>query len=271
MITSPNGLRQITEFLGSLLHDQILWQVSIAKCLFDRVYLEFFEFVEINLPRLPNFHTRKAFGTWNLLRKFGVKTGLAIHSQVFSSGIASFIIGRDYIFVFCTVQVFPQWRSQPDNLVLLFKFQIIIIIHFLWNWLFSQSMTPKNLHSETKSLGYCLFRQLSSLAYATSFFQFLLFSHLLVSPSTPDYFTSQHYKIMFDQAPGSWLQCQLGGAHIYIFVFCSINLFWNLEYINMHPPPPPQLVFWLRPWIWPLLHMYDHISLVRTLQGNTFP
>ena len=44
-----------------------------------------------------------------------------------------------------------QWRSQPDNLVLLCKFEIIIIIHFFKNWLFSQSM---NTHSGIKSSGW---------------------------------------------------------------------------------------------------------------------
>jgi hypothetical protein len=33
--------------------------------------------------------------------------------------------------------------SQPDNLVPLCKFRIIIIIHFFRNWLFSQSMNTK--------------------------------------------------------------------------------------------------------------------------------
>ena len=36
-----------------------------------------------------------------------------------------------------------QWRSQPDNLVPLCKFEIIIIIHFFRNWLFSQSIITK--------------------------------------------------------------------------------------------------------------------------------
>jgi hypothetical protein len=31
-----------------------------------------------------------------------------------------------------------QWRSQPENLVPLCKFKIIIIIHFFRNWLFPQ-------------------------------------------------------------------------------------------------------------------------------------
>ena len=52
-----------------------------------------------------------------------------------------------------------QWRSQPDNLVPLCKFQIIIIIHFFRNWWFSQSVNCKYLHSGTKSSGwlrYCV-------------------------------------------------------------------------------------------------------------------
>ena len=36
-----------------------------------------------------------------------------------------------------------QWRSQPDNLVPLCKFKIIIIIHFFRNSLFSQSMNTR--------------------------------------------------------------------------------------------------------------------------------
>ena len=39
-----------------------------------------------------------------------------------------------------------------------------------------------------------------------------------------------------------------GGAHIHIFVLCIINLFWNRlflqcehAYMNMCPPPPPEL------------------------------
>ena len=47
-----------------------------------------------------------------------------------------------------------QWRSQPDNLVPLGKFQSIIIIHFFRNWLFSQSVSCKYLHSGTKSSGW---------------------------------------------------------------------------------------------------------------------
>ena len=47
-----------------------------------------------------------------------------------------------------------QWRSQPDNLVPLCKFQIIIAIHFFRNWLFSQLMKTKILHSETKLSGW---------------------------------------------------------------------------------------------------------------------
>ena len=35
------------------------------------------------------------------------------------------------------------WRSQPNNLVPLCKFQVIIIIHFFRNSLFSQSMNMK--------------------------------------------------------------------------------------------------------------------------------
>ena len=38
---------------------------------------------------------------------------------------------------------YMQWRSQPDNLVPLCKFEIIIIIHFFRNWLFSQSIITK--------------------------------------------------------------------------------------------------------------------------------
>ena len=46
-----------------------------------------------------------------------------------------------------------QWPHQPDNLVPLCKFQIIIIIHFFRNWWFSQSVNWKYLHSGTKSSG----------------------------------------------------------------------------------------------------------------------
>ena len=40
------------------------------------------------------------------------------------------------------VSIQAQWRSQPDNLVLC-KFSVIIIIRFLRNSLFSQSMNTK--------------------------------------------------------------------------------------------------------------------------------
>ncbi len=36
-----------------------------------------------------------------------------------------------------------QWRSQPDNLVMLCKFEVIIIIHFFRNSLFSRSMNTE--------------------------------------------------------------------------------------------------------------------------------
>ena len=52
-----------------------------------------------------------------------------------------------------------QWRSQPDNLVPLCKFQSIIIIHFFRDLLFSQSVNCEYLHSGTKSPGwlrYCM-------------------------------------------------------------------------------------------------------------------
>ena len=42
-----------------------------------------------------------------------------------------------------------QWRSQPDNLVLLCKYQIIVIVHVFTNWLFSQIVF-------TGWLRYCL-------------------------------------------------------------------------------------------------------------------
>ena len=35
--------------------------------------------------------------------------------------------------LFFTLALFTQWRSQPDNLVPLCKFKIIIIIHFFRN------------------------------------------------------------------------------------------------------------------------------------------
>ena len=60
---------------------------------------------------------------------------------------------RDYC------KTFHQWRSQPDNLVPLCKFQFMVIIHFFRNWLFSQSVNCKYLHSRSKSSGwlrYCL-------------------------------------------------------------------------------------------------------------------
>ena len=41
------------------------------------------------------------------------------------------------------VVIANQWRSQPDNLVPLCKFEIIIIIHFFRNRLFSQSKITK--------------------------------------------------------------------------------------------------------------------------------
>ena len=47
-----------------------------------------------------------------------------------------------------------QWRSQPDNLVPLYKLSIIIIIHFFRNWLFLRSINTKILHSGTKSSGW---------------------------------------------------------------------------------------------------------------------
>ena len=47
-----------------------------------------------------------------------------------------------------------QWRSQPDYLVPLCKFQIIIIIHCFRNWFFSQSVNCKYFHSGTKSSGW---------------------------------------------------------------------------------------------------------------------
>ena len=67
-----------------------------------------------------------------------------------------------------------QWRSQPDNLVPLFKFQAIIIIHFFTNWLFSQSMNTKYLHSGTKSSGWlrywsCLLKIFINYALHVSF------------------------------------------------------------------------------------------------------
>ena len=44
-------------------------------------------------------------------------------------------------------------RSQLDNLLPLRKFQIIIIIHFFRNRLFSKSMKSNDLHDGTKSSG----------------------------------------------------------------------------------------------------------------------
>jgi hypothetical protein len=54
-----------------------------------------------------------------------------------------------------------QWCSQPDNLVPLCKFKIIIIIHFISLEIdcFHSQWTRKYLHSGTKSSGwlrYCL-------------------------------------------------------------------------------------------------------------------
>ena len=41
-----------------------------------------------------------------------------------------------------------------------------------------------------------------------------------------------------------------GGGHIHIFVFCTINFFWNRlflvcehKYMNIHPPPPQLSIF----------------------------
>ena len=48
-----------------------------------------------------------------------------------------------YLHFYFVVLKNVQWRSQPENLVPLCKFQIIIIIHFFRNWLFSQSMSTK--------------------------------------------------------------------------------------------------------------------------------
>ena len=50
-----------------------------------------------------------------------------------------------------------QWRSQPDYLVSLCKFPIIIIIHCFRNWFFSQSVNTKYLHSGTKSSAWLRF------------------------------------------------------------------------------------------------------------------
>ena len=41
---------------------------------------------------------------------------------------------------------YSQLHSQPDNLVPLCKFQIIVISHFFSNWLFSKRMNWKYLH-----------------------------------------------------------------------------------------------------------------------------
>ena len=48
---------------------------------------------------------------------------------------------------------YHRW-SQPDNLVPLCKCQIIIIVYFLTNWLFSESVNSTYLHSGTKSSGW---------------------------------------------------------------------------------------------------------------------
>ena len=50
--------------------------------------------------------------------------------------------------------MYLQWRSQPDNLVPLCKFQSIIIINLFTNLLFSQSVSRKYLHSGTISSGW---------------------------------------------------------------------------------------------------------------------
>ena len=47
-----------------------------------------------------------------------------------------------------------QWRSWPDDLIPLCKFQVIVIMHFFKNWLFSQSVSCKYLQSGTKSSGW---------------------------------------------------------------------------------------------------------------------
>ena len=46
------------------------------------------------------------------------------------------------------------YHSQRDNLVPQWKFQIITIVHFFKNWLFSQSTNCKYLHSGIKSCGW---------------------------------------------------------------------------------------------------------------------
>ena len=64
-----------------------------------------------------------------------------------------------------------QWRSQPENLVALWKFHIITIIHFFTNWLFSQSVKSNYMHSGTKSSGwlrYCEHPVFNNLYFDTT-------------------------------------------------------------------------------------------------------
>ena len=48
---------------------------------------------------------------------------------------------RDFVYGVNQILKYKQWRNQPDNLVQLCKFQIIIIIHYFKIWLFSQSQS----------------------------------------------------------------------------------------------------------------------------------
>ena len=76
------------------------------------------------------------------------KIGLTVLKQEQNRALFHLISGKD---VFVSL---PQWRSQPDNLVPLWKFQTLSLFISLEIDCCSQSMITKNLHSGTKSSGW---------------------------------------------------------------------------------------------------------------------
>ena len=109
-----------------------------------------------------------------------------------------------------------QWRSQPDNLVPLCKFQSIIIIHFFRNWLFSQSVNCKYLLSGTKSSGWL--RYCRNIIYSSKYIrENNIWRHNWVAIKPHFMFTRKNIKIF----PANFFGYDISFSNEY---FCLLSL-----------------------------------------------
>ena len=133
--------RRYERAIGRFTHFGFLSPKTFDSYFRDIMYVKFMKkfFLPIRSNRwvLDTFPSPEPKNVWFFLSRHDVRR---VHEKISSRP-----------FVRCDE---CQWRSQPDNLVPLCKFQFIIIMHFFRNWLFSQSVNCKYLRSGSKSSGW---------------------------------------------------------------------------------------------------------------------